>query len=210
MKYVDFLLARYPALAPCRADIEATITRMIHCYESGGKVLTCGNGGSAADADHIVGELMKGFCKKRPLTDAVKSKLVPQEALLGAAVAAHLQMALPAINLCAHTALSSAFANDVNPAMVFAQQAMGYCNTGDILLGITTSGNSQNVLAAGAVVAAKGGITLGLTGAGRCKMDEIFDCVIHVPQTETYKVQELHLPVYHAICLEVEEHFYKA
>lgn len=205
---IDRLIERYPILKACQAEIEKAAELLIRAYENERTVLVCGNGGSCADADHIVGELMKGFCNKRALNDAEKSMLSSIDEKCGASIADGLQKALPAINLCAQSAVLTAYGNDVNPKLAFAQLAYGYVKRDDILIGISTSGNSENVINAGIATKAKGAISIGLTGISECLMDRIFDCVIHVPEKETYKVQELHLPVYHWLCLEIENHFF--
>lgn len=209
MEQINLLVERYPQLAPCKADISDVCGEIISAYEHGKKLLACGNGGSCADSDHIVGELMKGFCRKRPLPAGLQEKLAQVDGL-GTDIAGKLQCTLRAINLCAHAGLATAFCNDVDPDLIYAQQVLGYADSGDIFLGLTTSGNSKNVLCAAVTAKALGAVTVGMTGQRQCKMDGLFDYVIHVPETETYRVQELHLPVYHAICLEVEAHFFKA
>lgn len=207
MNHLDLLMQRYPCLEEQRGAIESACKAIIASYEQGGKVLVCGNGGSCADAEHIVGELMKGFCHQRPLPEAVKEKL-KAKGPLGQALAEQLQSALPAISLCGHSALSTAFANDVNPDFIFAQQALGYARPGDVFIGISTSGNANNVLAAGTAAKVQQATTIALTGKSGGAMAEQFDIAIAVPAVETYQAQELHLPVYHTICLVVESHFF--
>ncbi len=170
----------------------------------------CGNGGSSADADHIVGELMKGFLKKRPLPEPLRQSLVARDAELGQSLASLLQGALPAVNISGHSALSTAFANDVSAELVFAQQVMGLGRPGDLLLGISTSGNARNVLAAFAAARASGLAAIGLTGEAGGKMQERCDVLIRVPAARTHEVQELHLPVYHCLCAMIEERFFPA
>lgn len=181
---------------------------IVDLYRSGGKLLVCGNGGSAADSEHIVGELMKGFNKKRPVEPAFREKLVDLYAEEGNLLADNLQGALPAISLTSQTALLTAFSNDVAPEMVFAQQVFGYGSRGDILLGISTSGNSVNVINALMVAKAIGMDTIALTGRDGGKMAEIADVSIVVPQVKTPKIQERHLPIYHTICSIVEEELF--
>lgn len=212
MKSTDFILdeliQRYPELQICKANILTAFNIMKQCYKCGGKVLICGNGGSASDAEHIVGELMKGFMLKRELGVEHREKIqkaFPEE---GEYLAAHLQGALPAISLVSHTSLGYAFINDVASDMVFAQQVYGYGRTGDILIGLSTSGNSKNVVNAIKVAKAFGICTIGLTGADGGKIGELCDVTINVPEKETYKVQEMHLPVYHALCAMIEEEFF--
>lgn len=198
----DQLTARYPALSPCRPDIEAAFQIMVDSFRAGGKLLACGNGGSAADAQHIVGELMKSFVLPRHLPEEVYRRL--DDVYL----CANLQGALPAISLIGESALTTAYANDCAPDLAFAQQVLGLGRPGDVLLGITTSGNSKNVLYAAKVARAQGMKTVMLTGAGGGKAAELADAIICVPETETFKVQEYHLPVYHALCLAIEEEFF--
>ena len=192
------LFSRYPALLSCREDLEKALGLIIETYENGGKVLICGNGGSAADCEHIVGELMKGFLKKRPVTD----ERIPKE------LQEKLQGSLPAISLVSQSAILSAFANDVAPENVYAQLVLGYAKEHDLLIGLSTSGNSQNVVNAARVAKSLGIRTLSLTGEKESKLSDISDVTIRVPETETYKIQELHLPVYHYLCAACEEHFF--
>jgi D-sedoheptulose 7-phosphate isomerase len=193
------LLERYPNLIFCKADILRAKEALIRCYEKQGKLLLCGNGGSAADCDHIVGELMKGFLLKRRVDD----KKIPEN------IREHLQVSLPAISLSSHTAFMSAFINDVEPSMVYAQMLYGYAQPNDVFIGMSTSGNSANVVNAAMLAKAIGLETVALTGKSGGALSEICDVTIRVPETETYKVQELHLPVYHYICAEVEKHFFE-
>ena len=201
MNYLERLVERYPALDGMKDTIEEAFQIMKASYENGGKLLVCGNGGSASDSDHIVGELMKGFYKKRPLSEAEKEKF--------GGLSEHLQGALPAISLAGHPALSTAFLNDVNPEMIFAQQVYGYGNENDVLLAITTSGNSGNVLHAVKVAQAKNMKTIGLTGPKGGKLKEAADTCICVQGSCTADIQELHLPVYHALCAMLEERFFE-
>ena len=208
MSRIEQLVERYPKLLPNISAIEEAIERLIHCYERGGKLLTCGNGGSAADAEHIVGELMKGFLCKRKLPEERVQEMQQCNPDLTTGMTDRLQGALPAIALTGAPSLTTAFANDVDPEMVFAQQVYGYGNEGDVLLAISTSGNARNVLAAAQVAHALGITVLALTGASGGMLRESADVLIAVPETETYRVQELHLPVYHTLCAAVEEHFF--
>ena len=210
MEQINKLIERYPVLACCKEEIEEACRRIISCYEADGTVLLCGNGGSCADAQHIAGELMKGFCKKRPLSDASREKLVSVDSELGSILADKLQTPLRAICLDGLPSLSTAFANDVDPLLTFAQQAFAYARKHDVLVGISTSGNAKNILAAAVAAKAAGAYTIGLSGITGGEMNDVFDLVIRVPETETYRVQELHLPVYHAICLTVEDAFFNA
>ena len=193
------LLERYPQLNTCAEDIENALSLMIDTYNKGGKILVCGNGGSAADADHIVGELMKGFKLPRKVTD----EKIPQE------LREKLQGALPAISLCAHTSLMTATINDNDADMIFAQQVYGYANENDLLIAISTSGNSKNVMNAVKVAKALDVKAIALTGETGGVLKEMADVTICAPSNETYKIQEYHLPVYHWLCAKVEEYFYK-
>ena len=202
------LLERYPALEPCAVDIAGAADLLEATARCGGTVLTCGNGGSCADADHIVGELMKGFLSKRPMTDAEKTTF---RAALGEEAGyftERLQRPVRAISLTAQSAVLSAFANDVDPALGYAQLTFGYAGPGDLLIGISTSGNAANVAAAAKVAKAKGAATVALTGARESKLSALCDVTIRVPETETFKVQELHLPVYHYLCAAVESRLF--
>lgn len=205
---MNHLLIRHPQLQNCQGDIEAAQALLIRCYERGGKLLLCGNGGSAADCDHIVGELMKGFLKRRPLDSAQKDNMRAAEPSVPEAWLSKLQGGLPAISLPSITALNTAFCNDVDPALVFAQGVMALGRPGDILLCISTSGNAANVAAAAITAKALGLTVLGLTGKTGGKLKALTDICICVPEEETYKVQELHLPVYHHLCAQVEAHFF--
>lgn len=203
------LFNRYPTLLSIKNNLENTTNAIIDCFEKGGKLLICGNGGSCADADHIVGELMKGFLKKRPVPYELKQEMQKNNPQIKDDILDKLQMGLPAIALPSFTALNSAFCNDVDPELIYAQALMGLGNKNDILLCISTSGNSKNVFAAAEVGKALGLKIIGLTGANGGKLNEISDICITVPETETFKVQELHLPVYHYLCAEIEEYFFK-
>lgn len=202
------LLEHYPKLKGCEESVERAFDILRNCYINGGKVLVCGNGGSASDSEHIVGELMKGFILKREIReeDVEKIKtLFPEEYSY---LSGHLQGALPAISLVSQSAISSAYINDIAADMVFAQQVYGYAKKGDVLLGLSTSGNSRNVVNAIKIAKSIGIQTIGLTGQGGGVMKELCDVTITVPAQETYQVQELHLPVYHAVCAMLEEEFF--
>ncbi len=207
-KHIDLLVERYPSLESAKEDIIAAYLLMEECYENGGKLLVAGNGGSAADAEHIVGELMKGFKLSRKPDHAFSEKLVAENQELGLVLAENLQGALPAIALDGHLALSTAYMNDCEPLLCFAQQVNGYGKAGDIFLGISTSGNSKNVLFAATTAHAKGMKVIGLTGAKDSKLKDMSDVCIKTPQTETYMIQELHLPIYHCLCLMLEDKFF--
>ena len=192
------LYERYPALEGCKEDIEKALGMMIDTYKKGGKILICGNGGSASDSEHIVGELLKGFMLKRPVTD----ERIPEHLRKG------LQGSLPAISLPSQSAILSAFINDVDPEMMYAQLVYGYAKPEDLVIGLSTSGNSKNVVNALEVAKCVGAKTLAMTGERESKMSELSDVAIRVPETETYKVQEYHLPVYHYLCAGVEAYFF--
>ena len=206
---LDELIKRYPILERVREDIEAVYGILERCYENGGKLLIAGNGGSAADAEHIVGELMKGFVKRRPVTEEMKEALEKADPVRGKELSEKLQGGLPAIALVDHAALSTAFANDVDGMLSYAQQVNGYGKPGDVFLGISTSGNAENVMYAAVTAKAKGMQVVGLTGKDGGKLAGIADAAGIVPEMETYKIQELHLPVYHALCLMLEHRFYE-
>lgn len=201
------LLMRYPQLEVCKEDIEKAVQAIIKCYENGGKLLLCGNGGSCADCDHIVGELMKGFLKMRPLSQDQKNEMAALSPEVSQ-FADKLQGGLPAIALPSITALNSAFCNDVDPELVYAQPVMAMGKPGDILIGISTSGNAKNVYAAAVTAKALGMTVIGLTGNTGGKLKAISDIAVCAPEKETYKIQELHLPAYHYICAAVEAHFF--
>lgn len=204
---LDALCTRYPSLARCRADMEAVYGALAAVFRSGGKLLVCGNGGSAADAEHIVGELMKSFRLPRPLPRAQREAFCALGAE-GARLAEGLQGTLTALALTGQTALSTAFANDVDAGLVFAQQVLGYGRRGDALLCLSTSGNAQNVNAAALTARALGMTVLGMTGAHGGALAPRCDVCIRVPETETYLIQELHLPIYHALCELLEHTFF--
>lgn len=208
IEILNSLFTRYPQLVICRQNVERAFHVLEDCYTAGGKVLVCGNGGSAADSEHIVGELMKGFVKRRPLTPEETGLLKAAFPDEGAHLSAGLQRALPAISLCSQTALMTAIGNDISLDMVFAQQAFGYGKRGDVLIGLSTSGNAMNVVNAVKVAKAFGLTTVGITAAGGGLMEKICDITILLPETETYKVQELTLPLYHTLCLMLEYSFF--
>ena len=207
-KHLNLLIERYPALTSQRNAIELAYLTIVECYKNGGKLLIAGNGGSAADAEHIVGELMKSFVLQRKLDQVFVDKLLDADPEMGEVLSEKLQGALPAIALDGHFALSTAYMNDCEPLLCFAQQVNGYGKAGDVFVGISTSGNSKNVLYAATVAKAKGMKVVGLTGAKPSKLSEIADVCIMAPSTETYMIQEYHLPIYHALCLMVEEAFF--
>lgn len=198
----------YPDLQAILPEVQAATDLLGDAFAAGHRLYTCGNGGSAADADHIVGELVKGFMLKRPLPATDREALITQHGEAGQLLADQLQGGLPAIALTAHTALSTAFANDVAPELVFAQQVHAYGQPGDVLLGISTSGNSANVLHALRVARTRGVHTIGLTGESGGQMPPLCDVCIRVPYTSTPRIQERHLPIYHALCIAVENRFF--
>lgn len=207
---IQAMVAKYPELEACAEDTEQASRLLIECYRSGGQLLVCGNGGSAADSEHIVGEMMKGFMRKRPIPEGLRDELVRAYPGDGERLAGLLQGALPAISLVSHSALMTAFANDVSAETVFAQQVYGYGRPGDVLIGLSTSGNSLNVVRALQVAKAIGMRTVGMTGRDGGRMRTLSDVAIRVPSDRTPDIQERHLPIYHALCMVVEEAFFDA
>lgn len=205
-KYLDELTARYPVLVETAPAIGKLIEMMIALYRAGGTFFVAGNGGSGADAEHICGELLKGFCRKRPLdkADLEKLKAFGDEENFGS----QLQNGLRAISLLSHPALTTAFGNDVDPDLAFAQQVWALGKSGDVMLGISTGGNASNIRKAFITARAKGIKTVLLTGNRHGICENYADLVIAVPEKETFKIQELHLPIYHTVCLAVEAAFF--
>lgn len=201
------LLERYSVLGVCKAEIVAARDALVACYERGGKVLLAGNGGSASDCDHIVGELMKGFLKKRPLSDEKKAQMKANYAI-DDDILNSLEGGLAAVSLPAITGLNTAFSNDVDPHLIYAQAVLGLGKAGDILIALSTSGGAKNVLAAVGVAKSIGMTVIGMTGKRGGRLREMADIAIAVPESETFKVQELHLPIYHYLCAAVEAHFF--
>lgn len=208
MRHVDLLVERYPKLEPTRQEIIDAYLLMEECYKHDGKLLIAGNGGSAADSEHIAGELMKRFKTPRPVPAEFVEKLKEIDPIRGEGLAKNLERGLMAIPLVAHEALTTAYINDVDGLGVFAQQLYGFGRSGDVFLGISTSGNSKNVMSATVVARAIGLKIIGLTGAQGGELAQVADVAIKVPETETYMIQELHLPVYHCLCLMLEDHFF--
>ncbi len=208
MDYLEKLIEKYPELAECAPAIQAGYQMLEECFAAGKKLLLCGNGGSAADSLHIVGELMKGYYLKRPVPVGLKVKLLSQYPDEGGYLADHLQGALPAISLVCETSLVTAFINDVAADMVFAQQVYGYGTPGDVLVGLSTSGSSANVLNALKVARALGLHTLGFTGAQGGAMNGLCEVLVRVPWQQTPDIQERHQAIYHAFCAQLEEHFF--
>lgn len=207
-KHVDLLIERYPAIKAIEQEIINGYLFMEESYAKGGKLLVAGNGGSAADSEHIVGELMKGFkMARKPNIDFVEA-LKNVDAELGTVLAENLQGAMPAIALGGHPALTTAYMNDCQPLLCFAQQVNGFGKPEDLFLGISTSGNSKNILYAATVAKAKGMKVIGLTGGKDNKLEKFADVCVKAPSTETYMIQELHLPIYHCWCLMLEDKFF--
>ena len=209
MDHIKLLTERYEKLKCIEEDVRTVTDVLIKAYENGNKLLICGNGGSCADASHIAGELMKGFLKKRPLSQEEKNKLKEKAPELSDDTLNKLQKGLPTVVLSDLNALNTAFSNDVDPNLIYTQQLFGLGKEGDVLLGISTSGNAKNVAETVKLAKAMGITTIGLTGGMGGFLKENCDYSITVPEKETFKVQELHLPVYHAICAQCEEHFFK-
>ena len=207
-KHIDLLMKRYPVLEACKEEIIGGYELMEECYKNGGKLLIAGNGGSAADSEHIAGELMKRFKIPRSIPEDLKKKLIEIDSVRGENLSKNLERPLMAIPLVAHEALTTAYINDVDGLGVFAQQLYGFGRAGDVFLGITTSGNSQNVMSATVVARALGIKVLGLTGENGGELRQVANVCVKVPETETYMVQELHLPVYHCWCLMLEDKFF--
>ncbi|MCC8051466.1 MAG: SIS domain-containing protein [Clostridiales bacterium] len=207
-EHIDTLISRYPVLKPCRQSLGKAYLLMEDSYENGGKLLIAGNGGSAADSEHIAGELMKRFKIPRPVPVEFSEKLNSVDSERGPKLAETLECGLMAIPLVAHEALTTAYINDVDGLGVFAQQLYGYGRTGDVFLGISTSGNSKNIMNATVVARALGIKVIGLTGSDGGELADVADVAVRVPEIETYRVQELHLPVYHCWCMMLEEHFF--
>ena len=202
------LIKRYPSLAVFEADINEALKLLVDSFGRGGKLLLCGNGGSAADCEHIVGELMKGFLLKRPINEADKARMRADSPELSDKTLNSLQRGLPAISLTSINALNSAFANDVDPELIYAQSVFALGREGDALIAISTSGNARNVCEAARVAQAVGVKVIALTGRDGGDLKKLSDVCIIAPESETYRIQELHLPIYHYLCAEVEKHFF--
>lgn len=207
-EYVNILIKRYPELQSQTDNIMMAYKLLKECYEHGGKLLVAGNGGSAADSEHIVGELMKGFENPRKLSPEYRKRLTEVNKDAGDVLGENLQQSLPAIALDGHVALSTAYMNDCEPLLCFAQQVNGFGLKQDVFLGISTSGNSKNIIYAATVAKAKGMKVIGLTGANDSELSKMSDVTIRSSQTRTYMVQEHHLPIYHCLCLMLENHFF--
>lgn len=209
MKNLNIFLERYPELKREEKNIIDAFNILCISYSQGGKLLVAGNGGSAADAEHIVGELMKGFESPRKLSDEYKNKLISTNEILGRILSDNLQEGLPAIALDGHMALSTAYMNDCEPLLCYAQQVNGYGNEKDVFLGISTSGNSKNIIFAATVAKAKGMKVIGLTGAKDSQLSKIADVTVRSSHTRTFMIQEHHLPIYHCLCLMLEDYFFE-
>lgn len=207
-KHIDLLIERYPVLDVCRQQIIDAYLIMEECYEHDGKLLIAGNGGSAADSEHIAGELMKRFKTPRPVPDEFAEKLKSIDPDRGENLAQNLERALMAIPLVAHEAMTTAYINDVDGLGVFAQQLYGFGRPGDVFLGISTSGNSKNVMSATVVARALGIKVIGLTGSKGGELASVADVCVKAPSDETYMIQEFHLPIYHCWCLMLEDKFF--
>lgn len=207
-EYIDDLLVRYPRLEIIRGDLLDAYELLRQCYTAEGKLLIAGNGGSAADSEHIAGELMKGFQRKRPLSEELQNRLIGIDPERGVEISKRLQGALAAVPLTAQGALSTAISNDVDAEDIFAQKIMGYGRRGDVFLAISTSGNSNNIINAAITARALELRVIGLTGSMGGKLGDYCDVLVRAPESEAYKVQELHLPIYHSWCLMLEEYFF--
>ena len=207
-RHLDSLLERYPKLAECREDIVKAYSILEKTYDNDGKLMIAGNGGSAADSEHIAGELMKRFKIARPIDKELADRIIDIDPVRGESLAKNLEKSLMAIPLVAHEALSTAYINDVDGYGVFAQQLMGFGRKGDTFLAISTSGNSENIMNAVVVAKAMDINVIGLTGDNGGKLKELADVTIRVPESETYLIQELHLPVYHCLCMMLEERYF--
>ncbi len=203
METLSELITRYPLLSSCECEIEKAAKLLIKAFENGNRLYICGNGGSAADADHVVGELMKGFLKKRPLTESQTALFEDKELANG------LMQGLPAISLHSQSAFLTAFLNDEDPSLLYAQALYALGKKDDMLLAISTSGNSQNVVNAAKTARAIGCKVISLVGAKECKLDTLSDVIIHANHSDTYCIQELHLPIYHYLCAAAEDYFFE-
>ena len=207
-KHIALLMQRYPALKEIEGQIVDAYLLMQRCYEQGGKLLVAGNGGSAADSEHIVGELMKRFKVPRPIDPKLAARMKEIDPIRGAEMEKHLETCLTAISLTAHESSITAFINDVSSVDVYAQQLLGYARTGDVFLSISTSGNSENMLHAAIAAKALGVKVIGLTGHTGGQLAAFCDVAVKAPETETYMIQEYHLPIYHCWCLMLEDYFF--
>lgn len=209
MKHIETLIQRYPDLGVLSQDLEKAFNIWKNSYASGNKTLICGNGGSASDSEHIVGELMKGFTSRRPIDEEFKKQLKGTYGEHGEYLANHLQGALPAISLSSQTSLLTAYGNDVAFDMAYAQQVYGYGKPGDVLIALSTSGNSTNIVHAAQIAKLRSLQVIGFTGSNGGKLAKIGDVTIRIPDDETYRIQERHLAIYHTLCLMLEEAFFQ-
>ena len=203
------LFERYPQLEICRKDIDKAFKLLQKTYDSKHKLLIAGNGGSAADSEHMAGELMKRFKAPRPISDELRKKLVKVDKEIGESLSNNLEMPLRAVPLTSHISITTAYMNDADAKGVYAQQLLGFGDEGDTFLGISTSGNSENIINACVVAKAMGIKIIALTGKNESRLSRMADICIRVPETDTYKVQELHLPIYHSLCLMLENNYFK-
>jgi len=208
-KELNSLIERYPSLSVCKKDIEKAYLMLEKAYDNNKKLLIAGNGGSAADSEHMAGELMKRFKTNRKIDKKLSDKLKSVDRQRGSKLAKNLEMPLRAVPLTSHIAITTAYMNDADATGVFAQQMLGFGDKGDVFLAISTSGNSENIISACVVAKALGIKVIGLTGKNDSLLNKYADVCIRVPESETYKVQELHLPVYHCLCLMLESNYFK-
>ena len=208
-KELNNLIERYPSLNVCKKDIEKAYLMLEKAYDNNKKLLIAGNGGSAADSEHMAGELMKRFKTNRKIDKKLSDKLKSVDRQRGSKLAKNLEMPLRAVPLTSHIAITTAYMNDADATGVFAQQMLGFGDKGDVFLAISTSGNSENIISACVVAKALGIKVIGLTGKNDSLLNKYADVCIRVPESETYKVQELHLPVYHCLCLMLESNYFK-
>ena len=202
---INNLINEYPKLKPCENEIKKGANMLLECFENGGKLLICGNGGSACDSGHIAGELLKGFKGKRPLSEEEKARFKATLGEEGLDIANSLQGSLPVISLPDQTGILTAFNNDVDASLSYGQLVYGYGQKNDVLMCISTSGNSKNVIKAAMVAKVKGLKILSLVGENECELNKLSDVTVHAPHTDTAHIQELHLPIYHALCAYIEE-----
>ena len=205
---MNYLLKNYPELSDCFEDIQKAGDMMLDCVKKGGKLLVAGNGGSCADSEHIVGELMKCFKQKRPMSEACANRFRELYGEDAERFVSSLEGAIPAIALSSHSALATAYLNDNEPSMLYAQTVYGYGKPTDLFLGLSTSGNSENIVNAAMTAKAMGLCTIAMTGQNPSKLSELCDCTVRVPATETYRIQEYHLPIYHALCAYLEKNVF--
>ena len=208
-KHLEELVERYPSLKACKKDIEKAYLLLEKAYDNDKKLLIAGNGGSAADSEHMAGELMKRFKINRPIDKKFADKLKAVDKTRASRLVKNLEKPLRAVPLTSHISITTAYMNDADASGVFAQQMLGFGDKGDVFLAISTSGNSENIIAACVVAKALGIKIIGLTGENKCELDKFADICIKVPEKETYKIQELHLPVYHCLCLMLETNYFK-